>query len=173
MGRELSMVEELAIEMAIVRLQSEWEQFVRNLILDSATGLYVNSGGRVFGAATAVRSMGRERVLRSVVPSWREPNWIVPNDAIGVARSLGVTNLTNISSYLGISPWKIENLRHIRNFIVHRSKSAAVKFRDHSSVPILGSISPVTFCLSYDSTGTKRYLTWRSFMDLIADGLVR
>ena len=50
---DLSVPEAYIVERTVIQFQIEWELFVRRLILDSATGRYEDSRGRVFSKQLA------------------------------------------------------------------------------------------------------------------------
>ena len=148
------------VERTVIQFQIEWELFVRCLILDSATGRYEDSRGRVFSKKIG-RSVTREQACHELIESYRkrdtEPDWYLPVQAIRAADLLGVTNFPNIATNLGLTPWIIEDLRYIRNYIAHRSKQSALQLRKQGLTELSGRINPIFIVLSYGKSGTQNY----------------
>ncbi len=164
-----------AAEKALIQLQIEWEHFVRNLILDSATGQFVNSTGTV----TSQKYPGipsREAAahqLVSLFPKRRfEPDWYLPPEAIDAAIRLGVSNSPQIAAELGVTPWPIDELRHLRNFIAHKSKRAALTVRGTGIVNASEAIDVLSIAFQYGAGGAKRYIEWINFSKGAAARLV-
>ena len=162
-------------EKALIQIQIEWEHFVRNLILDSATGNFSNSAGHV--RSHIFRQMrSREVAAHALLSTYRqrqhEPNWYLPSQAIGAAQTLGVSNFQQISAELGVTPWPIDELRHIRNFIAHKSKRSALSLRQSGIVPQTDNIDVLDIAFQYVSGGRKRYQIWIAFAKGVAQRLV-
>lgn len=172
----LSRTNVYAVEKAIVQLQIEWEQFVRKFILDCATGRYADRCGPVTSKLPS-RPPTRERAGHLLVSLYkkrdREPAWYLPRDAIDAAQRLCLSNYHNISAVLGSSPWLIDDLRHLRNYISHHSKQSALELRTNDIVTAAGRIMPVRSALSYGSDGVQRYIGWATFMEKVSRRLVR
>ena len=165
-----------AVEKAIVQLQIEWEQFVRMFILDCATGRYADRSGPVTSNLPS-RPPTRERAGHLLVSLYkrrtREPDWYLPRDAIVAAHRLRLSNCHNISAVLGSSPWLLDDLRHLRNYISHQSKQSALEMRKNGIVTTSGRIMPVRNALSYGINGVQRYIGWETFMKDVSRRLVR
>ena len=173
-GGRLTGAQKYIVERALLQLQIEWELFVRNLILDSATGQYTDSNGKVV-SKLGIPAPTRERASHVLISRYkrrrREPDWYLPKDAIQAANLLAVTNLQNIAAWLGLSPWEIEELRYIRNFIAHQSKESALEVRRRGLLPSSGRINTVATAYAFDMSGMKNYLRWSRFMKLVAGKL--
>lgn len=165
-----------AVERAVMQMQVEWELFVRGLILDCATGNFADGHGQVVSSHPTTLPT-RERAGHYLVAQYprsdKEPNWYVPAEAVRAASLLGVSNLANISAQLGVSPWPLDDLRHLRNFIGHRSKSSALKVRQVGLVSPSNRIDTIDVTFAFNNTGTRNYVGWGQFMKYIARQLVR
>lgn len=175
LGRLISNVDAIArrtvehvfcAEKALMQIQVEWEHFVRDLILDSATGTFRNSSGPVVSQVfPKIRS--REAAAHILVASYQnrrfEPDWYIPTEAINAAIRLDVSNAAQISAELGLTPWPIDELRHLRNFIAHKSKRSALSVRGTGLVPSTGEIDVIDIALEYGAGGIKRYEGWIAF----------
>ena len=164
-----------AAEKALIQIQIEWEHFVRNLILDSATGLFSNAGGLLTSRRfSLIRS--RENAAHVLIGTFRnrqfEPDWYLPNQAIDAALRLDVSNSAQISAELGLTPWPIEELRHVRNFIAHQSKRSALSVRRTGIVPAAGTIDVFDAAVQYGAGGVKRFDGWIAFAKGAASRLV-
>lgn len=154
------------IEGCVLRLHNEVELFIRNLILDCATGRFTDSNGAI-GNTLGLSFKNREltyQYLSKKRKTSREPSWAIPKDAIQAATVLGLTNLPKISAELGISPWEIEGLRLVRNFIAHRSKESALKLRACGLAHAGQTINPIAISTADSPYGGKNYVRWAGFM---------
>ena len=162
-------------ERALIQIQIEWEHYVRAVILDSATGVYRNTSGPV-ASRTHLSVSSREAAAHVLVTSYPnrryEPDWYLPAQAIDAAVRLDISNLAQISSELGVTPWPIDDLRHLRNFIAHRSKKSAISLRGTGIVPGSGGIDILDTAFGYAPGGLKRYSAWISFAKGAAGRLV-
>lgn len=162
------------IERCVMQLQLEMELFIRNYILDCATGKYKTSTGSV-ASTLAQEFENREAAhhyLSRVRRQAREPQWAIPTQAISAANTLGLTNYAHISAELGITPWEIDNLRYVRNFIAHRSKESAIKLRVTGLTSSKNPIDPVAIIIGPSPLGGKSYERWAGFIKGVASRLV-
>ena len=158
-----------------MQLQMEWEHFVRGVILDSATGKFTDGAGSIVVSCAAnipTRELAGHYLVSKFPKSNWEPNWTIPREAIRAAQSLQVSNEVTIAKELGISPWELDGLRHLRNFIAHRSKSAALKMRWVGLVGTTQTIDPISISYSYNSHGVAAYVSWVQFMKYVSRRLV-
>ncbi len=163
------------IERSVVQMQVEWELFVRNLVLDSATGRYKDRNGRVQSNLSS-RPLSREAASHLLIRQYGsrrrfEPRWIDTADVVVAAKKLKLSNQSNIALSLGVHPWKLHDLRCVRNFIVHRSKSSAIELRSRHFSALSGPYSAATIVRSFSSSGVRRYKLWSDFMKTVASNL--
>ena len=171
-----SKTDRLLIERAVMQLQIEWDAFVRKLILDSALGNFSDSSGRVYSQLPRPpRSRGEaSRVLTAQYKKKSvEPDWYDTAQAIDAAGKLKLSNYGKIAGVLGVTPWLINDLRWVRNFIAHPSERSALKIRGFGIVPAASQIDVVACALDYDSTGQPRYKTWGGFISLVGWQLIK
>jgi hypothetical protein len=164
-----------AAEKALIQIQIEWEHFVRNLILDSATGQFANISGRVTSRSySGLRS--REAVAHKLIALFPrrcfEPNWYLPAEAIDAAIRLDLSNYPQIAAELGVTPWPIDELRHLRNFIAHKSKRSALSVRGTGVTSASANIDVLGVACQFGPGGAKRYIEWINFSKGAADRLV-
>lgn len=164
-----------AAEKALVQIQVEWEHFVRDLILDSATGNFENGSGPIISRShPSLRS--REAAAHRLIGTYRrrqtEPDWYLPNQAIDASIRLGVSNQPQIAAELGVTPWPIDDLRHVRNFIAHKSKRSALSVRATGIFGTSAKIDVLEAALQYGTGGAKRYIEWINFSKGVAARLV-
>lgn len=162
-------------ERALIQIQIEWEHYVRAVILDSATGSYSNTSGPVRSTihpSISSREVAAHLLIDSYPNRQHEPDWYLPNQAIDAAVRLGISNVAQVSAELGITPWPIDELRHLRNFIAHRSRRSALSLRGTGIVPVSGGIDILNAAFQYGPGGLKRYSEWISFAKGAAGRLV-
>lgn len=164
-----------AAEKALIQVQIEWEHFVRGLILDSATGIFQNSSGPIISNShPGLHS--REAAAHQLIGTYRnrqyEPDWYLPSQAIDAAIRLDISNLPQIAAELGVTPWPIEELRHMRNFIAHKSKRSALSVRATGIIRASRNIDVLEAALQYGTGGVKRYTEWITFSKGVAARMV-
>lgn len=76
---------------------------------------------------------------------------------------LDVSNSSQIAAELGVTPWPIDELRHLRNFIAHKSKRSALSVRGAGIVGTSDKIDVLNAALRYGPDGAKRYVAWTNF----------
>lgn len=174
-GQPLNAIDVSLIERSILQLQVEWEHFVRCFVLDCATGRFEDTNGRIF-SRLALRSTNRERVSHILMSSFRkrrrEPDWYLPDQAIDAADRLRLSNSQKIATLLGVTPWVLDDLRHLRNFVVHQSKDSALEARKRNLVTASNQVVPAHSALSYGVGGARRVDTWSAFMKTISRSLL-
>ncbi len=171
----LGRVEHFNVERTIIQLQIEWEHFVRAVILDSATGKYYAKSGLV-RSNLPLRVLSREHAGFVLIAQYHrrrtEPDWYLPQEAIQAASKLALTNENKIATELGVSPWELDDLRFLRNFIAHRSGRSATSVRNAASVLRSARILPHAICFDYRAGGLRRYEAWVAFMKNVGGRLV-
>lgn len=163
------------VERAVMQLQIEWELFVRGVVLDSATGKFSNSHGHVYSTyprSIPTRELAGHFLISQYPKARQEPKWYIPAEAIKAATRLKVTNEVQIAAELGISPWELDPLRHLRNFIAHKSKRSALEYRRALLTAYAGQIDPMATVYGYTSPGRRSYQAWVDFMKYVATRLV-
>lgn len=159
------------LERLLIQLQVEFEQFVRGVILDSATGKFTNSAGRV-SSPLFTSQVSREQASHKLISLYpkrsKEPDWYLPNDSIVAAQKLNLSNFSQIAATLGINPWTVNDLRYIRNFIAHQSKSSSLTIKANLPIAKVSQKELKLFCYSYNSNGRKNFEEWTYFIKYIA-----
>lgn len=172
---DLSEAEQFNIERTIIQLQIEWEHFVRAVILDSATGKYRAKSGPV-SSNLPLKVLSREHASFVLIEQYNkrrtEPDWYLPTDAIQAAGKLNLTNENQIATELGVSPWELDDLRFLRNFIAHRSGRSATSVRSAGCVAKSDRIVPSSICFDFQLGGLRRYEGWITFMKNVGTRLV-
>ena len=163
------------IERSVVQMQIEWELFVRHLILDSATGKFEDRNGTV-QSHLSIRVSSREAASHLLISQYGrrrrfEPKWIDTGEVVDAAKLLRLSNESNIALSLGVHPWELDDLRCVRNFIVHRSKSSAIELRSRHFSTLSGPYSAAAIVRSFSSSGVRYYKSWSDFMKTVASNL--
>ncbi len=167
---------EYIIERAVMQLQTEWNLFVRGLILDSATGKYENQTGQIASMLTK-KKISRKHVKHMLIAQYKkratEPDWHLPQEAIRAASLLQLSNLSDISNCLGVSPWPLDDLRYVRNYIAHQSAETIQQLRRSGMIGSKSKLYPKVVIFQYHTSGNQYYMVWCHFMRTIASQLVR
>jgi hypothetical protein len=119
-------------EYALVALQDAWNRFIRDLIIRSTLGNSVTASGSAVRPGThgVMRQRDALNLLRRgwgnrAQPAWWEPSWFRVDVATTATTILAPRNGANIIAAVGSSANPIDDLRAVRNFIVHRLPSTA------------------------------------------------
>lgn len=131
-GTTLETGEARQVEHIVMQLQNVWELYVREFVLHSAVGNAEDKSGPVRSKLSdPIRS--KEHASHILISKYQrrrvEPDWYKPTDIADAAIKLDLTNQAKIIGAVGATPWPLDDLRHVRNFIAHRSKRAAQQVR--------------------------------------------
>lgn len=123
--------QQMIAEMAVIRLHDSWARFSRELIVLSAGGQPVTMSGQHLTLAPNISKISDViPVLMATYKKKRyEPYWARASEAIDSAQRLQVANFSQISSSIGSVNSPADDIRVIRNYYCHRSKSAADEIR--------------------------------------------
>lgn len=141
-----------AFNFNLICLQSRWEQFLRDYLLEHlASDRFGSSHPRRAekNAALAIDLLSRG--------ASREPNWAVPSEAISFCTRMRLTAGGRIVPTLGATPWILDGLRLHRNFLAHMSEEAAKKLRRYSGLTEADDL--YEYAVGYDG-GAVRYRNW-------------
>lgn len=150
--------------LSVVRLHDTWARFCREIFIMSAIGKARDlTGNIIVGVPGAANSSDVLNILWRIHPrrsnrprsSYWEPKWYNPTEFIRLAQYVGLSNFPTLSAAIGATPSPIDDLRKIRNFLVHRSESAA---RDAKMV--VGNMSPMEYLEQIVSPGFPLFITW-------------
>ncbi|RYG96292.1 MAG: hypothetical protein EON58_12395 [Alphaproteobacteria bacterium] len=126
------------VEHIVMQLQNVWELYMREFVLNSAVGNATDKSGPV-KSLLQERIHSKEHASYVLISKYKrrrnEPDWYKPADIADAVVKLNLTNQPKIIGAVGATPWPLDDLRHVRNFIAHRSKRAAEEVR---SLPWFG-----------------------------------
>jgi hypothetical protein len=126
-------VHDYCAEMCVIRLHDAWSRFCRELVLLSAACRPLSASGRPVPLAPGISSkanvFAKLQKSHRKPPFW-EPRWGDPSECIDASNVLRLSNRAEISLGLGLTPSPVDEVRRIRNFMAHRSKSTADYLRE-------------------------------------------
>ena len=159
-----------AREMLVVRLQDYWAQFVRELIVLSASGRAVTSSGVRLPAR---RGFSRTGEVRSWLAANRpNPNrdldWHVASTSVHWSQRIGIANHTTVTAALGSTNSPEEQVRIYRNFVVHRTKETAERLRRDNFRRNLAPRSLSSLPLEVTAGGVPIFARWVKDFQLVA-----
>lgn len=172
--RKLTIQERRQSEHLVYQLQIVWECFVREYVVNSALGKHNDRNGPT-EARIARFFSSKEAVANYIVASGRsryEPKWYSSQEVIAVANRLRLSNFSDISAAIGVTPWPLEDLRLIRNFFAHRSKFAAIKVRNIPWFNNTDDILVENTAFEYSSNGVLHFEEWARHMRLTAQNIL-
>lgn len=113
----------------VVNLNNQWSHFNRNLFVNSSNGGWTSRSGillsRASNLSTTENAIDKLRLLVGRRPPYWEPNWTVASEMISMHRLMGVPNYLDVSASLGSSNSASDEVRLLRNFIVHKNSNTA------------------------------------------------
>jgi hypothetical protein len=149
----------------LIRFQSCWEQFIREYVLERTAQSEFNT--------LRPKRAQKNRILATYLSgrrSKREPNWAIPAEVLSFSQTMKMPEHPKILPIFGSTPWILDDLRHLRNFLAHRSEEAARKFLANCASPdpelrkfALEVVDPIS--------GKKRYRHWFDEMEAIGSML--
>jgi hypothetical protein len=153
----------LTAEMAVVRLHDSWARFTRELIVLSAGAKPFTASGIRLSLAPGVKRI--EDVIPQLLRSYRqprnyEPTWAQPSKAIDAARRLAIQNLTTVTAAIGATNLPAEEIRPLRNFLVHRGKNSATMVKHHPTYSGLQRLCIEDTAGAYVPSGATRFEAW-------------
>jgi hypothetical protein len=167
----------MAAEMAVVRLQSRWYRFNRELVMLSATGKCVTSSGSEVLPAPGVRKRRDViPILNSTYPTKkrrREPEWSSAAESINAAQRLRVSNLRSIASALGSTSSPAGEIRLVRNFLAHRSQESVSELQRLTWWTPKMRLDIATLVATPVIGGASRFETWIENLQTIAAAAVQ
>lgn len=174
LGGPLAATDRRQAEHIIFQLQNVWEIHVRNFILISATGRAIGGSGQI-PASIPRKYRSREAACHFLLLTSRnryEPKWYRPADAIRAATTLRLANLADVAAAIGSTPWPLEDLRLIRNFFAHRSRSSALELRALGWFQPGDTISIETTLMPYVPGGVRRFNNWCLAMKAVSRAML-
>jgi hypothetical protein len=164
-------LQQLACEMAVVRLHDAWARFCRELIVLSAFGRTETLSG--IPLPPCHRSVKRRHhvvpyLFATSGPRYRfEPRWADATACITAATRLRIANLPTVSAALAATNSPAESIRRVRNFYAHRIWKTV---QDAGGIGLFTSpLRPSVFDLAAYTTGSIRVIeSWVTGLLLVA-----
>lgn len=158
--------EQLAAEMAVIRMHDAWARYCRELVILSATGNTATLNGVIVPEVIRRRSDVVPILLATYKKQKYEPRWEKATECIDAASRLKVSNLTTLTAALGAANSPAEEIRLVRNFYAHRKRGAAARALECNGFK---GPRPVVFDLaSYRNAGETYIDSWSSGLVLVA-----
>ena len=158
-----------AAQMLSVVLQDSWAQFVRGLIVSSASGKAISTNGlNIVGPHSKGNVANVEKWLIANRSGNRDLDWHVSSIALYYAKQLNIPNRIDVASALGSTNSPEAELRVYRNFIVHRCKDTAAKIYQHSSLSTYRYTHLQEIPMLHATGGGRVYEHWIQRFQLVA-----
>ncbi len=164
-------------EMCVVRLQDAWARFCRELVLISASEQPITLNGTLLPLAPGIKcrkdALSALRVIYNR-PPW-EPKWFDAQACLKPATILRISNYASMSGGIAVSPSPLDDLRTLRNFLVHRSEQTAADVQTVAKklhLPV--TTGAIAILLSNSgTTGTTMLELWVRQLQAMAQVAVR
>lgn len=159
--------EQLAAEMAVIRIYDAWARYCRELVILSASGNSLTLGGTIVPAVVRRRS----DVLPTLFGTYRkrrqyEPQWASATECIDAASRLKIRNFVTLAAAMGATNSPADEIRNVRNYYAHRRRGAAQ--RAMACNGFMGT-RPVVFDLAaYRNAGETILDSWIKGLVLVA-----
>ena len=161
----------------VVRLQSLWAEFCRELIVRSAIGGCATRTIQSLPEAMNVKIVKNvQDIVETQSPKGKYSGfgarWEEPTYAIQQAQKLRVANFGNISLGLGIAATDCANLKAVRNFIVHPNQHTRGRYEQVALVLGYQGITPSQLVNQRSQGGTTIFDGWVAILNLAARNAV-
>ena len=128
------------MDMCAVRLQDAWARFCAEVVVLSALKKPITRNGQRLPRSSSVKSEEDvKRVVwamsfpkRPMPPTW-EPGWHRPQIVLDLALKLQLVNYAQIQAGVSLMRSPLEDLRQVRNFLVHRGRNTGLTVRTLSA----------------------------------------
>ena len=158
-------------ERVIIKLQYYWGQFCQELLLKSAVGSYQTLTSGVLTPAN-ISNVPDIYVEANKISRGRNFPWHIPTYCTNLAKKIGTYNYNQIKSGLSITA-PINDLRSVRNYIVHPSKETQVAYKRVAIKYGQPNATPITLLSTAQSSGGTLFGDWVSSIRLMAEIAVR
>lgn len=159
-------------QQCVLNLYDAWTEFSKDLLIASARGGYMTSGGVSLGPATNLAGADPLNFIYALSRSFsasKPPSWGMSNEFIRMARSLGVGNYATVSGAIGSMDSPVESIRMTRNYIAHRNSLTAGKaIRSLSGYGATSPLDVDRVLLMATEHGVPVFEDWRNKLVLIA-----
>lgn len=173
------------VDGCVVSLWDAWNRFLRQVVLLSCSDATIGSRG---GFYTPSIKRNEEEVLNYLSVNARrlglrmfdrEPNWHNVTQLAAITLELGLANSSQIIGAVGVSGIElgnagrianpIEDIRTVRNFIAHKTKTNLIKFQ---RLALSGASEHVhSYLWSKTVGGVERFSEWVTAMCVVADAV--
>lgn len=159
--------EQLAAEMAVIRIYDSWARYCRELIVLCAWGNSLTLNGVVIPAVVAKRADVVPKLLSTYSRRKQyEPKWASATECIDAARRLTVANFGTVAAAIGATNSPAEEIRNVRNYFAHRRRGAAQRAM---ACNVFAGSKPIVFDLAAYKTSGETFLdSWISGLILVA-----
>lgn len=148
-------------DFTIVLLHDSWARFCRSLVLISAACNPITLSGVRLTKAPGIQRI--DQVIPHLMSQYRrrrnEPRWGDARDCIDAAGRLEIQNLTAVTDAIGSSSSPVEEIRCLRNFIVHKNRETALSVRQRYSMS-RGDLCAVAIAGDFQSGGIRLFQLW-------------
>lgn len=142
----------------VIRLQTLWGEFCRNLVVRSALGQVKTLSGTVVANAPGVSALGDIAKITGKPITGPGANWHIPTFAVNSANALQTLNYPQISA--GLGSVNGSDLRSVRNYIVHPSELTKSQFDQTAlNLGIIGA-GPVDLISAPLHGGSNIFESW-------------
>ena len=147
----------------IVRLQQLWGEFCRELIVRSAMGGCLTRNGLILPKVPGVRRVSDiNTVIKLKDLAGPGSKWEEPAFAVDQAIRLTVANLHGIDLGLGQASVVADNIKSIRNYIVHPNRSNKVRYAHTTMVLGFRGLPPDELLFQAVPGGETVFENWLS-----------
>jgi hypothetical protein len=158
---------------SVVRLQTLWSHFCRELIAESAVGGYKTAAGVNLARSARVTGWASVDDAARRLARGRHPPWHLAIFSINAAHSLGIQNRGQVSLALGgLSP--ADAMLAVRNYLVHPNDATRQAYeRTVAGLRMPANIGPAALLTATVTGGVTRFDQWISDLQQIAADAVQ
>ncbi len=152
----------------VARLQHLWGEFCRELVVKSALGGCETRTGKILPHASGVKRVSDVPQIAKTPLAGVRSNWDDPEFTIDQAMRLKVANFNDIE--LGLAPVSIvaDNIRCVRNYIVHPNSRTSSRYAQTARVLGFSGLPPDQLLSRTVPGGETVFENWLSILILAA-----
>ena len=154
----------------ILRLQSLWAEFCRQIVIVSAIGGRLTLNGQLLAPAPGIRGFADTSKVIGPLDA-RHAAWHQPSISIQAAQDLQVSNYHQLG--LGLSSVNLTDLSRTRNYIVHPNERTRRNFAQTARNLGLFDVDPASLVTTIRPGGATLFEEWIGDFQAAATNAVR
>jgi hypothetical protein len=164
----------LLADNTIVLLHDAWARFCRSLIIVSAANNTISVKGHRISKLSGIKN--RSDVIPKLLSTYKkkkfEPRWADAGECIDAAYRLRIGNYQQIMIALSVHNSPVDEIRRLRNFLVHRNHRTACDVRSKFNLPTK-QLTSINIAGDYITGGIRRIEHWMNILTIMSNQAIQ